>query len=230
MKCILFDLDGTLVNTCGAGNRALEKTFFELYGTPHAMDDIDCAGKTDPAIIREIFRACLDRDCAPEEMERVQKKYLGRLKGECEKTEYVVMKGIPELLGALKKLDVSMGLGTGNLEKGAKIKLARSGLNPFFAFGGFGSDSESRPELLRIAFEKARKHSRKNIRPEHTYVVGDTERDIRAAREAEFKVISVATGHTSARTLKKHKPDFFLEHFEDMGRFMQIILRNKAAS
>ncbi|OGR83260.1 MAG: hypothetical protein A2901_08350, partial [Elusimicrobia bacterium RIFCSPLOWO2_01_FULL_54_10] len=155
-KCVLFDLDGTLLSTGGAGIRALETAFFELHGVKNCLSEIDCAGKTDPAIIREIFTVKIGRDCSAAEMAETQERYLAHVEGECARAEdYFVVSGIPGLLERLKSLGVILGLGTGNLERGARKKLNRSGLNPYFPFGGFGSDSEERSEILRAGHKKA---------------------------------------------------------------------------
>ncbi len=224
-KCILFDLDGTLVTTGGAGVRALERAFAEIFSLSNALDGIDCAGKTDPRIIREIFQQKLSRDCSGADMTRVQERYLHHLPGECEiADDYVVMKGIPEILEHLMTLDVVMGLGTGNIETGARKKLHRGGLNRYFPFGGFGSDSEDRAELLKVGHAKANAHSGKNIPKEDVYIVGDTPLDIHAGRRAGFKVISCATGSSSSDALKSHNPDFLLSNFENLEEFVSIIL------
>lgn len=224
-KCILFDLDGTLVTTGGAGLRALEKAVFSLYGIRDSMKEVNPAGKTDPAIIREIFMTCLQRDCTIEEMDAVQKKYLEFLVDECEAAEdYQVMDGIPVLLERLKEMRMVMGLGTGNLERGARIKLQRSKLNSFLPFGGFGSDAEDRAELLKIARRRAEQTVGTRFDSQNVFVVGDTERDILAARRAKFKVIAVATGNTPEELLKEHRPDYFLKDFGNDIEFLNIIL------
>lgn len=230
VKCVLFDLDGTLVTTGGAGARALERAFAELYGVAHAMKNIDPSGKTDPVIIREIFQDCLQRDCSRAEMESVQRGYLDKLENECARAEdYRVMDGIPEILDALKREKAVIGLGTGNLEKGARIKLNRSGLNPHLPFGGYGSDSEIRAELLKVGKRRAEELHGAGIDSADTFVVGDTHRDILAARKAGFPVIAVATGGASARDLQEHQPDYCLNDFKDVGRFLDIILGGETA-
>ncbi len=222
--CILFDLDGTLVSTGGAGNRALDAAFVKLYGIRHAMKDVDPAGKTDPAIIREIFRAQFGRDCSPDEMRTVQQTYLDQLPLECEKAhDYRVMDGIPGLLNSLTQRRAVMGLGTGNIEKGARIKLLRGKLNEYLPFGGFGSDSEDRPTLLTHALAKAEKHTGQKFSRGHVFVVGDTERDIHAAKKAGLKVIAVATGRASVDELEAHDPDYCINDFTDNERFLNII-------
>ncbi len=224
VKCILFDLDGTLVSTGGAGLRALEKAFVELYKLPRAMKNVNPAGKTDPAIIREIFKLNFDRDCDVSEMERVQRAYLERLPDECRTAEdYEVMHRIPDLLSRLEGLGVVMGLGTGNIEQGARIKLERSGLNGYLPFGGFGSDAEERSALLLEGKKKAEKFLNAPIAAEDVWIVGDTERDIWAARAAKFNVIAVATGHMDVPELNEHEPDHCLENFKDVDRFVDIL-------
>lgn len=224
MRCILFDLDGTLITTGGAGRRALEKAFQSLYGIVGAMQEVNPAGKTDPKIIREIFAKHFHRDCSDREMQTVQEEYLNFLRNECEQAEgYCVREGIPVLLEELHKRKMLVGLGTGNLEKGARIKLERSGLNPALRFGGFGSDSENRTEILQIAHQRAEKLAGHPVPRENVYIVGDTELDILAAREANYKVIAVSTGHSSAKVLLQHRPDFFLSDFKDTEHFLKIV-------
>ncbi|OGR89481.1 MAG: hypothetical protein A3A86_00150 [Elusimicrobia bacterium RIFCSPLOWO2_01_FULL_60_11] len=224
-KCVLFDLDGTLLSTGGAGIRALEKAFFELHGLARAMEGVEAAGKTDPAIIREIFTVKLGRDCGADSMSAAQERYLSHLESECARAEdYFVMRGIPEVLERLKALETVIGLGTGNLERGARKKLHRSGLNPYFSFGGFGSDSEDRAEILREGHRKAQDAGGRAIAAEDVLIVGDTARDIAAARVAGFSVVAAATGSSTSAVLRRHKPDFLLENFEDAGRFVRIIL------
>ncbi len=224
VKCILFDLDGTLVSTGGAGARALEKAFVSLYNLPRAMEKVNPAGKTDPAIIREIFSVNFKRNCDDSEMESVQARYLAELPGECRSADdYAVMERIPELLSRLQTMAVVMGLGTGNIERGARIKLERSGLNAYLPFGGFGSDAEERSALLLEGKRKAERFLEAPIEAKDVWIVGDTERDIWAARAAGFNVIAVATGHMNVESLNAHKPDVCLPDFSDVGRFVDII-------
>lgn len=223
-RCVLFDLDGTLVSTGGAGNRALDGAILELYDIAGAMENIDPAGKTDPAIIREIFRDRLKRECSDGEMKAVQEKYLELLPAECDDSaRYRVMEGIPELLEALRKREALIGLGTGNLEKGARIKLNRAQLNAYLPFGGYGSDSENRAELLQVACRKAEQFCGCALEPENIFVIGDTEKDILAARGANLRMISVATGHMGPEKLKEFSPDFVFEDFKETERFLEII-------
>lgn len=224
VKCVLWDLDGTLVSTGGAGMRALDRAFFDLYGLKDAMKDINPAGKTDPAIIREIFHQALGRDCSAREMLEVQERYLERLPTECASAQdYHVIPGVPEILERLAELRMVCGLGTGNLERGARIKLERAGLNRHLPFGGFGSDSESRAALLKAARVKAEACAGRRFAPDEVFVVGDTERDILAAREAGFKVVAVATGHSPVEHLRRFQPDYALPDFGEGDEFLEIV-------
>jgi phosphoglycolate phosphatase len=224
VKCILWDLDGTLVSTGGAGMRALDRAFRDIHGVMDAMKDVNPAGKTDPAIIREIFHQALNRDCSAQEMKAVQDKYLDYLPAECSAAQdYHVLPGIPEILERLSALRMVCGLGTGNLERGARIKLDRAGLNRHLPFGGFGSDSESRAALLKTARVKAEACAGLAFESDQVFVVGDTERDILAAREAGFKVVAVATGHSPVEHLSRFQPDYLLPDFSRTQDFLEIV-------
>src|SRR5471032_2412354 len=143
-KLLLFDLDWTLIYTGGAGVRALNIAFEKLFRIPQAMKQVSPDGKTDPAICREMIRVHLGRPPEDGEIEKLCRGYLDRLAQEIpEGPGYRILPGIPELLQILSaRTDLLMGLGTGNLEEGARIKLARADLMKYFKFGGFGSDAE----------------------------------------------------------------------------------------
>ncbi len=133
------------------------------------------------------------------------------------------MEGIPELVQRLRGMGVVLGLGTGNLERGARVKLERAGLNGYFAFGGYGSDSEDRVELLKAGRSRAEKHCGTPISASDVFVVGDTERDILAAKRAEFKVIAIATGNVPASVLQGYAPDFFFPDFRNTDAFLEAL-------
>ncbi|PYS37187.1 MAG: haloacid dehalogenase [Acidobacteria bacterium] len=204
MKVFLFDIDQTLINTGGAGLRALDRACRKLYGLENAMDGISPHGKTDPAIVREILRIKLASE-APEkhEIASVLDGYLAFLKHEVQDSPtYRVLPGIVSLLNDMAvRTDVMVGLATGNIELGARIKLDRGGLNPYFSFGGFGSDSEDRTELVRKAAEKAAYNNGSSISPADIFVIGDTPLDIDAGIRAGFKTVGVATGSYSVEQL-----------------------------
>ena len=216
MKAVLFDIDGTLILSGGAGSRALSQAFKKLYRRDKALDGIKPDGRTDPAIIREMCRKALGRDCSGDELESLCRQYLHFLSREVPVSPgYRVMPGIPELLEKLElKEDVIMGLATGNLEEGARVKLKRAGLNRYFRFGGFGSDCEDRVELTRIAISRSQEYIGQELKKQDIYIVGDTPFDIRSSTLLGTTSVAVATGSYSTTQLKECQPDFL---FSDLS-------------
>ncbi len=204
MKLLLFDIDQTLINTGGAGLRALDRACQKLFSLENAMSGISPHGKTDPAIAREILRVRLGAgEAAPGQIETILEAYLFFLKDEVRLSPtYRVLPGILSILDEMVgRKDVVLGLATGNIELGARVKLERGGLNRYFTFGGFGSDSEDRTELVRKAAEKAAYENGGSIQPFDTFVIGDTPLDIDAGKRAGFKTVGVGTGSYSVDQL-----------------------------
>lgn len=215
MILILFDVDGTLISTDGAGLKAFRSAMLEVFEIDIDVQAIHPDGKTDPLILKEFleYYESTDRwsdssrdvlfdtylDCLTEEL--VLTKQAGKLS---------ILPGVRELLDLLSSQhDFCVGLATGNLESGAKIKLESAGLNEYFLFGGFGSDSEDRTELTRIGIERGRR----TVYPasvESVFVVGDTPYDIIHGRAAGADVIAVAGGRYSIAELHDCSPDLVL--------------------
>jgi phosphoglycolate phosphatase len=204
VKLLLFDIDQTLINTGGAGLRALDRACETLFGLRNAMDGISPHGKTDPAIAREILHVRLSNtSAAQDQISAILEVYVSFLEEEVQASQtYRVLPGIvaclEEMLG---RKDVMLGLATGNIERGARIKLERGDLNRYFEFGGFGSDSEDRTGLVRRAAEKAGDKNGASIPASNIFVIGDTPLDIQAGRAAGFKTIGVGTGSYPAEEL-----------------------------
>ena len=221
MKLLLFDIDQTLINTGGAGLRALDRACFQLFGIPNAMQGIAPHGRTDPAIAREILGVRLRRDVAETngEISSILEAYLSFLKDEVQVSpKYRVLPGIVSLLDRIvSNKNVMLGLATGNIEPGARIKLDRGRLNPYFAFGGFGSDSEDRAELVRKAAAKAAARVSGQISPSDVFVIGDTPLDIDAGHRAGFKTVGVGTGSYSIEQLLDSGATFAIPDFEQGG-------------
>jgi len=225
VKLLLFDIDGTLVLTGGAGIRALNRAFRELVGVENAMERVRPHGKTDPAIIREVFEICGNAGQCSDWMTRILDAYVRYLPGEVNgSSSYKVLPGILRFLEDFHgHSDLAIGLATGNVEEGARIKLERGNLNRFFSFGGFGSDAESRTELVRRAAEKGARVAGQKVKPEDIFVIGDTPRDIDAGREAGFRTVGVATSDYSADQLQAAGADLVLADFErDRSRFLRL--------
>jgi len=221
-KLFLFDLDGTLVSTGGAGLKALSRCFEELFGIKEATRPINPSGKTDPAIFREMVAFHLKRSATDAEMNSISESYLKHLAAEIDaSTKIRVLTGVLNFLDSLlTRGDVILGLGTGNLERGARLKLKRTPLNSYFPFGGFGSDAEDRAEVLKWGHRKAEAQSGRIIPHESVFIVGDTPLDIAAARKAGFGVIAVASGLSSYDELLAEKPDHV---WRDMGEGIDLL-------
>jgi phosphoglycolate phosphatase-like HAD superfamily hydrolase len=219
VKLLLFDIDQTLINTGGAGLRALDRACRKLYKLENAMDGISPHGKTDPAIAREILRVKLGSDSDPKgQIQAVLEAYVFFLKEEVHTSPaYRVLPGIALLLDELmSRNDVILGLATGNVELGARIKLDRGNLNRYFTFGGFGSDSEDRTTLVRHAAEKAAARNGAPIDAADIFVIGDTPLDIHAGRRAGFRTVGVGTGSYSVDQLLASGADMAVSDLEQV--------------
>jgi phosphoglycolate phosphatase len=204
VKLFLFDIDQTLINSGGAGLRALDRACRKLFGLESAMDGISPHGRTDPAIVRDILRQKLSSDTANNsQITTILDAYLFFLQEEVQTSPtYRVLPGVLSLLEELqRRSEVMLGLATGNIEPGGRIKLDRGGLNPYFTFGGFGSDSEDRTELVRMAAEKAAHKNGGSIAPSNIFVIGDTPLDIDAGNRCGFRTVGVASGSYSVEQL-----------------------------
>ena len=200
---LLFDLDGTLVLTGGAGRRAMEQAIAAVCGSADGLRGMRFGGMTDHRIIRTALRSVGHADGSVE-VEQVIEAYLQVLPGEVASSEtYRVLPGVLELLQSVERTPgVAVGLGTGNVEDGAVVKLARGGLDRFFAFGGFGSDHEDRTEILRTGAKRGARHL--GLAPDacRVVVIGDTPRDVRAAKALGVPCVAVGTGGHSVEELR----------------------------
>lgn len=220
MKLLLFDVDQTLINTGGAGVRALNRAFKQILSMENAMDGISPHGKTDPSIVREVLNARMGEGGPMQNLlEAILEAYVFFLREEVEQSPaYLVLPGIAEILRELSvRSDAIVGLATGNIEPGARIKLHRGDLNRYFAFGGFGSDSESRVALVRRAADRASRSHGREIDAEDIFVIGDTPRDVEAGRQAGFRTVGVATGRYSVDDLRQSGAECVITDF-DQGR------------
>lgn len=228
MKLLLFDVDATLISTGGAGLRALNRAFKKLLDLESAMLDIAPHGKTDPAIVREVFQKRMKEASATETViSEVIEMYVEYLRDEIDRSDtYQVLPGIRGILAEMRtRADVLMGLATGNVESGARIKLQRGGLNEFFSFGGYGSDAELRADLVRRAAERAERRHGSRIAGSDTFVIGDTPLDIEAGRRAGFKTVGVATGQFSVDQLRDSGADLAISNFQsDRDSFLKSVL------
>lgn len=226
MKLLLFDLDGTLVSTGEAGIRALDHAFKVLYNISHATHEVELAGKTDNLIFQDIFEQYLDQKPTMQEIKAIGQSYLTQLAIEVPQSQnYRILAGIKSFLEKTdQNEELQLGLGTGNLEQGARIKLERAELNPFFPFGGFGSDARERDEMLKIGLSRAEAHLGRKIQARDTYIIGDTVRDVAAAQKAGYVSVAVASGHASIETLETSRPDILIESFETPEALWDVLI------
>ena len=228
MKLLLFDVDLTLVNTGGAGLRALDEAFREVLGVAGATEGVTPHGKTDPAIIREV---CLARSLSLDPdvdsiVNRIVERYVHFLEKEVVNTpKYRVLPGILEILEEVdQREDVLTGLATGNVEAGARLKLERGGLNRYFSFGGYGSDSEERAEVVRTGARAGEALNGVRIAPEDVFVIGDTPLDVAAGKLAGFSTVAVATGGFGLEELAGTEADLVITDFsEGRDQFLRSI-------
>jgi phosphoglycolate phosphatase len=201
---LLFDIDGTLLLTGGAGRRAFERAFATMTGRGDACAGFSFGGMTDRAIAREGLLA-LGRAVEEALVERLFEHYLDALREELLRTQnYTVMPGVRELLAALSPhRHLALGLGTGNLRRGAEAKLRHGQLWDPFTFGGFGCDHEQRGELLRRGAERGAERLRSALDDCRVVVIGDTARDVAAAQQIGAECVAVETGGVAADALRK---------------------------
>ncbi len=201
---MLFDIDGTLLVTGGAGGVAWQRAFEELYGVEADIAEHTDAGMTDPEIAAIVFREVIGREGSAEERARAIGCYLKHLPDAVAESDgYRVMPGVEQLLDRLIDDGVLLGLVTGNIEAAAHIKLARGRLNRFFSFGGYGSDSADRTEVTEAALRRGELVSGGSLQNGSCISVGDTPRDVTAGHGAGIKVVGVATGSYSVDQLKQ---------------------------
>jgi phosphoglycolate phosphatase-like HAD superfamily hydrolase len=213
---ILFDIDGCLISTGGAGTRAWRHAFDRLHGIPADIGQFTEAGMTDPEVGRLTFARVLNREPTDREMARLLGAYLEQLVTEVEQSpSYRVMPGVTALLPRLIDAGIMLGLVSGALEAAAHIKLARAGLNRFFSFGGYGSDSIDRGELTRTAIQRCGRLHGHPVDPARVLVVGDTPRDIEAAHAVKAVAVGVATGKYTRDDLRAAGGDYVLATLEE---------------
>jgi phosphoglycolate phosphatase len=212
----LFDIDGTLLVTGGAGAVAWQRAFHELHGIDADIEEHTHAGMTDPEIAAIVFREVIGREGDAAERAAAIAGYLSHLEDAVnESSGYRVMPGIEQLLPRLAEQGVLLGIVTGNIETAAQIKLARGDLNRFFSFGGYGSDSSDRTELTKRALERGRVVAGAPLDLAATIAVGDTPRDVKAGHGAGIRVAGVATGSYSVEQLQAAGADWALPSVQE---------------
>ncbi|MFC7337198.1 HAD family hydrolase [Haloferula chungangensis] len=213
----LFDIDGTLVDTGGAGLLALKEAATECFGGEGP--ELDLAGSTDSGIVLNMF-SHFGLPHSDDQVERFYEFYLGRLEWNLAHAGFEgrVLPGAVDLLDQLAAdEDATVGLLTGNIAGGAALKMRHYGLDHHFAFGAYGCDFADRNLLGPIALDRAAKHSGRSFSPEETLVIGDTPKDIACAHAMGSKCLAVATGKFSVDELLEAGADFALPGLSEFG-------------
>jgi phosphoglycolate phosphatase len=224
VKLVLFDIDGTLLWTDGAGRRAIHAALIEVFGTTgpegHWFD-----GKTDPQIVHELMAlAGVEKSAVEERIDHLFARYVDLLRYELASPGHQarVYPGVMELLDALeRRSDVVLGLLTGNLANGARAKLEAVGIAPDrFVVGAFGSDHADRPELPFVALQRYRERFGRDLAGERVVVIGDTPADLHCGRGIGARAIGVATGRYTVNDLREHEAHAV---FDDLSDTMAVL-------
>ncbi|HWA10714.1 MAG TPA: haloacid dehalogenase-like hydrolase [Opitutaceae bacterium] len=220
---LLWDIDGTLISSGGAGMRALQRALETTFGLAGSLDDIDFAGRTDRWIIRRVFSK-FGLDATEENFSRYIEGYLSMLPAELANPNARVLPGVATLLAAAgARADVAQGLLTGNIRRGAEIKLGFHGLWRHFPFGAFADDGEMRNDLGPHALRRAREHAGLAFPADRTWVIGDTPFDIECGRVIGARTLALATGSHSTASLLAHQPSAVLADLSDVDAFWRIV-------
>lgn len=222
-KLILWDIDGTLIRTNRAGIVALVRAFAQLHGREPDMASIEVSGRTDRWIISRMLEAA---GIAPstENIHATLEGYLQLLHGEMVARPGRVLPGVLELLETLHhRSDVVQALLTGNVERGARIKLEHYRVWHYFAFGAFGDDSPLRNDLGPHALRRAKERHEIDFAPERTFVIGDTPHDIECGKVIGARTIAVATGNFTVEQLAAHAPTAVFADFADTAALLRVI-------
>lgn len=220
MTVLLFDIDGTLLSSGGAGKAAMESALLAEFGLPEVTARVPYSGRTDRAISRDLLRQHGLDDCE-DNLQRLHSRYLRTLP-DCLRTyPGRVLPGVAELMGELAgRGGVAVGLLTGNIRAGARLKLGHYGLDRHFAFGGFGDRHWERDDVAREALATAERHLNRTLNPEKVWVIGDTPLDVCCARAIGARAVAVATGWHPLEELRGCEPDVLLPDLSDAAELL----------
>jgi phosphoglycolate phosphatase len=213
VRLVLFDIDGTLVHTGGAGIKAFAKVFSTEFGVPNGVDKMKFAGRTDVNLVREFF-TMNGIPTSEENFRRFFERYVFWLDQILRHSESATCAGVVEFMHSLRALPnpPTFGLLTGNIRLGAEIKLRHFDLWKEFETGGFADDHEDRDQIAHAALKRGSRVLRQHLRGEQVLVIGDTPLDIRCGRAIGAKVLAVATGGATLDELKRHQPDWAVQN------------------
>jgi phosphoglycolate phosphatase-like HAD superfamily hydrolase len=215
MYVCLFDIDGTLLSSGGAGKAALEEGLAEEFGIRGTMEKLVLSGRTDTAIVSDLL-GLSGLANSQENRARLFTGYLRHLPGCLSRCTGRVLPGVQVLLELLgTRGDVAVGLLTGNIRAGARLKLGHYGLYEHFAFGGFGDRHHHRDDVAREALAEVHRHLGTPVDPERIWVIGDTPHDVTCARAIGARAVAVVTGWHDRAELTACMPDLLLDDLSD---------------
>ncbi len=222
MKIILFDIDGTLLRTGGAGALAFNRAFKELFEIENAWNGYNPGGKTDFQIIAELSLAALGRSVTRIENEEIASRYVQYHEEFLPHApNFRLMKGVLELLGELSERGFLLGLATGNFKETADQKLRHGKIDHFFSFGGYGSDAYERLELTRLAAQRG--IAKYGTAHKEIILIGDARQDVECGKALGFRTIGVSTGALSYEELTALKPDLVLKDLMDTEKILRFV-------
>jgi phosphoglycolate phosphatase len=226
MRLVLFDIDGTLVTDRGASREAFADALEAVYGYDRDLSVYDFSGRTDPQIARMVLRdAGLDDETIDERLNRLWEIYLAGLARNATPGRVKTLPGIVEVVEALaQRDDVMLALLTGNIEPGARLKLAGPALNEYFPFGAFGSDSANREELPPIAVARASARNGHRVSGADVVILGDSIYDVRCGVPYQATTIAIASGKTPAEKLQAENPTHFFASAEDVEAVVRAVV------
>jgi phosphoglycolate phosphatase len=218
LRLVLFDIDGTLVHTGGAGVKAFSKVFATEFGATDGFERLKFAGRTDVNLVREFF-GFHSIPATTENFQRFFDRYVFWLDHILQQSHTQTCPGVPGFIEQLRKLPHPplLGLLTGNIRLGAEIKLRHFDLWTIFQTGAFADDHEQRDQIAAIARERGRRILAEELTDDQVLVIGDTPLDIGCARAIRAKVLAVATGGAKFEELAKHQPDWLARDLNDIN-------------
>jgi len=227
-QLLLFDIDGTLLLTGGAGKIAFEEAFEELFEIPDSWGDLDPHGKTDPAIFDEVAQRKLGRLLTAGESDLLMELYEELFEAHILRSpRFELMPGVAEILEYLSKdPTLFLALATGNFEGAGHMKLKRGKIDHYFQTGGFGNDARERDKILLAAVQYSEELARKSFEKNRIFVIGDTEHDISAAKKAGLRSIAVLTNGRTHQHFQQDPPDYILQDLTDITAFMACLNRS----
>ena len=220
---LLWDIDGTLIDSGGAGERALRLALKREFAIEDSLNWLEYFGRTDAWIARAILQNH-HGTASPETIRRFLNAYLQALAEEIHNPHAHILPGIAAIIAtATRHPLMAQGLLTGNLRQGAEVKLGHLGLWASFPFGAFADDSEHRNELGPFALRRASSYCGTDFRPKDVFVIGDTPHDIACGKAIGAQTIAVATGRFSGEQLRSHNPTMVFEDFANPEAFFALI-------